>query len=150
MSVHGTPSGYASSAPEVGGYAGYGEEDHGYGWVMFAGVLLLLVGTLNFIEGIAAIGNAHFFTHNANYVFGSLNAWGWTVLIIGAIQLAVGFGVFAKNQLSRWIGVIALACNALAQLLMIPAYPFWSLTLVALDILAIYGLVAYGKRISQA
>jgi hypothetical protein len=116
--------------------------------VAFSGVLLLVLGTLNCIEGIAAISNAHFFHHNVNYVFGSLNAWGWTTLILGVLQLAVGFGVFAKNQFARWTGVIVLACNAVAQLLFIPSYPFLSLALFAIDILAIYGLVAYGKRIS--
>jgi hypothetical protein len=140
----------AETAPTgaSGSYTAYADDDRGYGWVSFAGVLLLMLGTLNCIEGIAAIGNAHFFHHNVNYVMGSLNAWGWTVLIIGVVQLAVGFGVFAKNQFSRWVGVIALSCNAVAQLLFIPAYPFWSLTLFAVNILAIYGLVAYGKRIS--
>ena len=131
-----------------GSYTAYSDDDRGYGWVAFAGVLLLVVGTLNTIEGIAAIGNAHFFHHNVNYVFGSLNAWGWITLIIGVVQLVVGFGVFAKNQFSRWVGVIALSCSAVAQLLFIPAYPFWSLALFAIDILAIYGLVAYGKRIA--
>jgi hypothetical protein len=49
------------------------EDDRGYGWVAFAGVLLLMLGMLNFIEGLAAIGNAQFFTANANYIAGSLN-----------------------------------------------------------------------------
>lgn len=130
------------------GYTAYSDDDRGYGWVAFAGVLLLVVGTLNCIEGIAAIGNAHFFHHGTNYIMGSLNAWGWTILILGVLQLAVGFGIFVKNQFARWAGVVVLACNAVAQLLFIPAYPFWSLTLFAIDVLAIYGLVAYGRRIS--
>jgi hypothetical protein len=129
----------------------YAEDDErGYGWVAFAGVLLLMVGTLNFIEGLAAIGNANFFVHNTHYVFGSLNTWGWVVLCIGVLELAVGLGVFVKNQFSRWTGVVVLSANAIAQLLMIPAYPFWSLSIFTLDILAIYGLIAYGKRISSA
>jgi len=133
------------------GYDDYGyEEERGSGWVAFAGVLLLILGTLNTIEGIAAIGNAHFFVANTHYVFANLNTWGWVVLCIGVIQLAVGVGVFARNQLSRWVGVFALGCNAIAQLLMMPAYPFWSLSIFALDILAIYGLIAYGKRISAS
>ena len=61
------------------------EDDRGYGWVAFAGVLLML-STLNFIEGLAAIGNAHFFTANANYIAGSLNTWGWVVLCIGVLE----------------------------------------------------------------
>ena len=145
MAVH---TGGATQAP--GQYQSYADEDRGYGWVSFAGILLIIVGTLNTIEGIAAIGNAHFFVANQHYIFGSLNGWGWTVLCIGVIELAVGFGVFAKNQFARWAGVFILSVNAIAQLLMIPAYPFWSLCIFALDVLAIYGLVAYGSRISQA
>jgi hypothetical protein len=139
------------STAQTGGYsaqAAYDEDsDRGYGWVMFAGVMLLLLGTVNFIEGIAAISNSHFFVANTHFIAGSLNTWGWIVLIIGVIQWIVGMGVFVRNQLSRWVGVVALAANAIAQLLMMPAYPFWSLSIFALDILAIYGLLAYGKKI---
>ncbi len=94
MGVHAT----SQTTRESTGYEGYADEDRGYGWVVLAGVLLLIAGTLNTIEGIAAIGNAHFFVHNTHYVVGSLNTWGWIVLCIGVIELAVGLGVFAKNQ----------------------------------------------------
>jgi hypothetical protein len=130
-----------------GSYAG--DADRGYGWVMFAGTLLLMLGTLNFIEGLAAIGNAHFFVNGAHYITGSLNTWGWVVLCIGVIEWIVGTGVFVKNQFSRWAGVLVLSANAIVQLMMIPAYPFWSLSIFTLDILAIFGLVAYGARISN-
>jgi hypothetical protein len=126
------------------------DDDRGYGWVVFAGVLLLIVGTINIIEGIAAIGNAHFFTANAHYVISDLKTWGWIVLCIGVVQWLVGVGIFVKNQLARWVGVVILSANAIAQLLMMPAYPFWSLCILALDILALYGLIAYGKEISIA
>ena len=96
MAVHATPT----QAPAD--YDRYAEDDErGYGWVMFAGVLLLMLGTINFIEGLAAIGNAHFFTANAHYIAGSLNTWGWVVLCIGVLEWAVGVGVFVKNQFSR-------------------------------------------------
>ncbi|HEX5193853.1 MAG TPA: hypothetical protein VFW09_13705 [Solirubrobacteraceae bacterium] len=117
------------------------------GWVAFAGSLLLLLGTMNCIEGIAAIGNAHFFVHNTNYVFGSLNTWGWISLCVGILQLAVGVGIFLQNQFARWTGVAVLGLNAVVQLLMMPAYPFWSLAFFSIGILAMYGLVAHGKRI---
>ena len=136
-----------SGVDRTSGYAAY-EEERGQGWVMFAGILLLTLGTFNCIDGIAAIGKAHFYVGNAHYVFGDLKAWGWTVLILGAIQLLVGLGIFAKNQFARWTGIVIVSLNALAQLLMIPAYPFWSLAIFAIDILAIYGLIAYGMRIA--
>jgi hypothetical protein len=141
MSVQAAGPGHAQAET-----ARLGDDDRGYGWVMFAGTVLALVGTLNIIEGIAAISRSHFFVGNAHYVFGDLKSWGWTVLIIGAIQLLTGFGVLMKNQLARWVGVGFAALNAIAQLLMIPSYPFWSLTLFAMDILIMYGLIAYGGR----
>ena len=125
-------------------------DDRGAGWVMFSGVLLVTIGVFNVIDGIAAIGNAHFFVANAHYVFGDLKAWGWTVLILGVLQVLVGMGVFAKNEFARWTGVVVLSLNALAQLLMMPSYPFWSLSMFAVDILALYGLVAYGSRVTDA
>jgi hypothetical protein len=114
---------------------------------MFAGVLLLTLGTLNMIDGIAAISNAHFYVPNAHYVFGDLSAWGWVALFLGTLQLIVGLGVFAKNQFTRWTGVVILGLNAIAQLLMMPAYPLWSVAIFAIDILAMYGLIAHGERI---
>src|SRR4051794_29506266 len=125
------------------------EEDRGYGWVVFAGVLLLTLGTLNTIEGIAAIGNANFFVHDTHYMFASLNTWGWITLILGVSLLLVGLGIFSKNQFARWVGVLVVSLNAIAQLLMIPAYPFWSLAIFGIDFLAIYGLCAYGSRITR-
>jgi hypothetical protein len=145
MSVHATPQSTRGS----GAYEGYDDADRGYGWVAFAGVLLLIAGTMNTIEGIAAIGNAHFFVANSHYVFANLNTWGWVVLCIGVIELLVGLGVFVKNQLARWVGVFILSLNAIAQLLMMPAYPFWSLAIFTIDVLAIYGLIAYGQHIAD-
>lgn len=126
------------------------DDERGDGWVSFAGVLLLMLGTLNFTEGIAAIANSSFFVHNTHYVFGSLNTWGWVVLCIGVTEWIVGLGVFVRSQLARWTGVVVLSLNAIAQLLMMPAYPFWALSILTLDMLAIYGLIAYGRRISSA
>ena len=129
--------------------AGY-EEERGSGWVTFAGILLLIIGTLNTVEGIAAIDKASFFVANAHYIAGDLKSWGWTTLIVGILQILIGLGVMAKNQFSRWAGVAILGLNAIAQLLFIPAYPFWSLAIFSIDILAIYGLVAYGSRLTNA
>lgn len=136
---------------KTGAPASYGdyEEERGQGWVTFAGILLLTLGVLNVIDGIAAISKSHFYTGNAHYVFGNLKSWGWTVLCLGVLEILVGLGVFAKNQFARWTGVVILSLNAIAQLLMMPSYPFWSLCIFAIDIVAIYGLVAYGRRISE-
>jgi hypothetical protein len=128
----------------------YADDERGFGWVIFAGMLLLIVGTMNCIGGIAAIGNSSFFVHNTHYVVGSLNTWGWIMLCVGGVQLLVALGVFVKNQFARWTGVIVLGLAAIASLLFMPAYPFWALSLFTLDILALYGLIAYGSRIDES
>jgi hypothetical protein len=147
MSSYASPEARGSTSSSAS-YEGW-EEERGVGWVVFAGVLLLMVGSMNFIEGIAAIGNAHFFVNNTNYVFGDLNTWGWVVLCLGVLQILVSAGVFFRNQFARWTGVAVLSVNAIVQLLMIPAYPFWSLTFFAIDLIAIYGLTLYGDRIAD-
>jgi uncharacterized membrane protein HdeD (DUF308 family) len=123
------------------------QEDRGSGWVIFAGVLLLTLGVFNMIDGIAAISKAHFYVNNQRYVFGDLSAWGWVALCLGVLQLLVGFGVFAKNQAARWTGIVLLVLSAIASLLYMPEYPFWSLCIFAIEVLAIYALAAYGDRI---
>jgi hypothetical protein len=137
----------AQAGPSLTSYSDY-DDERGQGWVLFAAVLLLTIGTINVIDGIAAISRSHFYVAGAHYVFGDLKSWGWTALILGALMVLVGLGVLVKNQFARWTGVVVLSLNALAQLLMIPAYPFWSLTIFAVDIVALYGLIAYGKRIA--
>jgi hypothetical protein len=118
----------------------------GDGWLWFSVVLLGIVGALNTIDGIAAISNSKFYAHGVQYVFGSLKTWGWIVLCMGVVQLLVAFGITRRNQAARWAGVAALSLNAIAQLMMSRAYPFWSLSIFALDVIAIYGLTAYGQK----
>ena len=121
-------------------------EGRGYGLVLFAGVLLLVSGFWNLIYGIAAIAQSHVFVANAHYVFGNLRAWGWVTLIFAILLLVAGGGIMVGNQLARWFGVVVLGLNLIEQMFSIPSYPFWSLTIIALDIVALYGLCAYGSR----
>ena len=121
-------------------------EGRGYGLIIFASVLLLVIGFWNLIQGISAIAQSHVFIANAHYVFGNLRAWGWITLIFSILLLVAGVGVLIGNQLARWFAVAMLGLNAIEQMFFIPAYPFWSLTIIAMDVVALYGLCAYGSR----
>jgi hypothetical protein len=79
-------------------------------------------------------------------VFANLRTWGWITLIIGILQLGAAAGVLAGNQLARWFAVAVVGLNAIDQMFFIPAYPFWSLTIIAMDVVALWGLCAYGSR----
>jgi hypothetical protein len=134
-----------STTPAVG-EARHRTEGHGYGLVLFAAILLVLVGCFNMIQGIAAIANSHVFVAHAHYVFANLSTWGWVTAILGAFQLVAAVGVLAANQLARWFAVVVLGLNAIDQMFFIPAYPFWALLIIAMDVVALWGLLAYGSR----
>ena len=127
------------------GYYDY-DDAHGQGLVTFAGVMLMIAGVLNILFGIAAIDSANVFVHNARYVFGDLNTWGWFVLALGVLQLFAAFAIWRGDAWGRWFGVACASANAILQTLWLPSYPILALTILPLDIIAIYGLVAYGGR----
>jgi hypothetical protein len=125
-------------------------EREGSGWVVFAGTMLLMVATLNIIYGIGAISDASFFVNDTRYIFGSLSTWGWIVALTGAAQMLTAFGIWARNGLATWLGIAFAGLNAIVQLLMLPAYPFLSLSLFAIDVLVIYGLAVHGGHVDEA
>jgi hypothetical protein len=121
-------------------------DEPGGGWILFAGIMLMVVGVLNVIWGIAAIGNSSFFINDSKYILSNLNTWGWVTLILGVVQLLAAFSIWAGNQFGRWVGIAVAGLSLIGALLSIPAYPFWSLAIFAIDILVIYGLAAYGGQ----
>jgi len=124
-------------------------EIQGAGWLMFAGIMILIVAVLNIVYGFAAIDNSKFFIEEQKFIISDLNTWGWIILIVGVLQLFAGFSIWAGGEYGRWIGLITASISAIAALLSIPGYPFWSLAIFAIDILIIYGLAAYGGQRSS-
>ncbi|HKP21100.1 MAG TPA: hypothetical protein VJT68_06260 [Thermoleophilaceae bacterium] len=114
------------------------------GWVIFAAVMLIIVGILNVIWGIAAIADSKFFIQDQKYILSNLNAWGWITTIIGALQLFAGFSLWSGGLYGRVVAILVASLSAVAALMSIPAYPFWSLAIFALDIIIIYQVSVYG------
>ena len=120
------------------------EEASGTGWIAFAGMMLILVGFFNVIDGIAAIANSDYLVNQL--LFSNLDAWGWFFLIWGALQICAGFAVYSGATWGAIVGVISAFVNAIAQLSWARAYPVWAICALVLDVLIIYGLVVYGGR----
>ena len=114
------------------------------GWVTFAGVMLFISGVLNVIYGIAAIGDSKFFVQDQKYILSNLNTWGWVTLILGVLLLFAAFSLWSGGLYGRFVAILAASLSAIAALLAIPAYPFWSLAIFALDIIVIYQVAMYG------
>jgi hypothetical protein len=118
------------------------EERESHWLLTFGTVMLALVASFNILYGIAAIARSHIFINNVLYVFGDLRTWGWVTLFLGVAQVFAVVGITERVQAARWAGVAFLGLNAFAQMASIPAYPIWSILIIALDVMAIFGLAA--------
>jgi len=118
----------------------------GAGWILFAAVMFVIAASLNVIWGIAAVSSSHFFVANAHYIISGLNTWGWVAIGFGAVEALAALSIWRGGAFGRWFGIVVAGFAALVAMMSIPAYPFWSLALVALYILVIYGLAVYGGK----
>jgi hypothetical protein len=116
----------------------------GAGWLSFAGIMLVMVGFFNVIDGIAAIGNSDYVVNKL--LFANLDAWGWFFLIWGVLQIFAGFAILGGAVWAAAVGIIAAFFNAIAQLSWAQTNPVWSVSAIVVDVLIIYGLVVYGGR----
>jgi hypothetical protein len=107
----------------------------------FAGVLFIMLGGFNIIEGFFALINDKYVTLAAGtfYVF-DRTGWGWIHILLGAILIAVGFGLLAQQTWSRIVGIIIAVFAALVQMLYLPIYPFWALINIGLLVFVIWSL----------
>ena len=113
------------------------------GWVTFAGVVALVVGAYNAISGIAALSDDDTIAAQANEVlYGiDLTAWGWFWLIVGALQLLTGVLILQRNEWGRALGVGMAGLSAVITVFVIFVFPLWSLAVLTLDALVLYGLL---------
>ncbi len=117
------------------------------GWITFAGVMLIIGGTLGVIFGIiAAVNDKWVVFTNRGAVSLDLSTWGWVHVIVGAIVVLAGFGVFTGNILARIIGVIVAIVSLVANFLWLPVYPVWSIIIITIDVLVIWALTAHGRE----
>ena len=122
----------------------------GAGRAIFVSVLLMIAGVLNVIYGIAAISNSNFFQDNTQFILSGLHTWGWVALLLGIAQVIASVSLMGGNTYGRIFGMLAASLSAVGLLLAIPAYPFWSLAIFALDLWIIYGLAMYGDEDAPA
>lgn len=110
-------------------------------WIAFAGVLMLILGCLDVIWGIAALANNEVVVVGGHGVIVlDITTWGWVQLILGILIGLTGLGLLVGNELARWLGLGLLAANAVMQVVWFPAAPLWAMLIIALDVVLIYQL----------
>jgi uncharacterized membrane protein len=121
------------------------------GWAVFAGVMLVLVGAFQAIDGLIALFKDELYVVRPNGLVVNIDytAWGWTHLLLGILLIAAGYAVFSGKVWGRTLGVIAALLSAIVNFAFIPAYPIWSILIITVDVLVIYALIAHGGELRK-
>ena len=118
----------------------------GEGRTVFAATMLLLLGFLNIIYGIGALGDANIFVNDTRFILDNLNTLGWVLVILGIVQLTAGFSLMAGHTYGRVLGITAGVIGAIGALLSIGgAFPWWSLAEFALCVYVVHGIIVFGE-----
>ena len=117
------------------------QEVKGAGWLIFACFMLFIAGIFNIIWGITALVKEEYL--EPRLLFGNFNTWGVFWIIVGVVALVAAFAVLTKAQWARWFGIIMASIGAIGMFAVLQTYPVWSMVVIALDVLVIYGLAEY-------
>ena len=113
------------------------------GAVVFAGVLMILIGVLQIIQAVSALLEDEFFVVTENYVFDiDVTAWGWIHLVLGLLVLFAGYSLLAGNTYGRILGLVLAGVSVIVNFAWVPYYPFWSLLMIALAVWVIWALTS--------
>jgi TRAP-type mannitol/chloroaromatic compound transport system permease small subunit len=122
--------------------------DNAFGISIFAGVLLAMIGGFHILQGLSAVLKDDIYIKGADYTYAiNLTTWGWITMLLGAIAVLVGIGILKGQVWASSAGIGFAVLSAISQFALLPQYPFWSMILIAMDILIIWALA---QQIRQA
>jgi hypothetical protein len=120
------------------------------GWIWFAGLLMMLNGGFNAIDGLVALLKNEVYVQTKNHlILFDYTGWGWIMLIIGAIQILVGVALLYGAYWARIAAIVIVCLSALAQITFITAYPLWSMAVIAIDVLVLWALTVHGGEAEE-
>ena len=115
------------------------------GWIGFAGILILIVGMLDFFQGLIALFRDNYYVvSSSGFIVVDLTKWGWIMLIWGVLLVLAGLGLLGGQGWARWFTIVLVSLNFIAQLGFLgnSQYPLWSLTTMGLSVIVLYALTA--------
>jgi hypothetical protein len=119
------------------------------GFILFAGIMMIMVGIWQALQGLIAIFENEFYVATRNYLFEfDATAWGWIHLLIGLLVAFAGWGLLSGRTWARVVAITLAVLSAIANFLFIPYYPFWSLLIIAVDVFVIWAIAAHGREVA--
>src|SRR5215208_210541 len=133
-------------------YSRAGRQTSGWavGFIMFAAIMLIMVGVFQALQGLVVIFENEFYVATRNYTFQfDATTWGWTHLILGLLVAFAGWGLLSGRTWARTVAIILAVLSAIANFAFIPYYRFWSLLIITLDIFVIWAVAAHGGELRE-
>ena len=120
------------------------------GFILFAAIMMIMVGVFQAFQGLVAIFENEFYVATRNYLFQfDATTWGWIHLVLGVVVAFAGWGLLSGQTWARIVGITLAALSATVNFLFIPYYPFWSMLIIAVDVLVIWALTAHGREYKE-
>lgn len=118
------------------------------GWLGFAGVFMIVVGGIDFFQGLIAVirGSYYAVTPNQIVVF-DITGWGVLMIIWGIALMFAGRALLSGQSWGRWFAIVAVSINIIFQLGFVGSaqYPLWALTGLALSVIVLYALTVHWR-----
>jgi len=114
------------------------------GWIVFAGWVMVIIGFIDFFEGLIAIIRGSYYAVTPNQiVVVNLTTWGWITLLWGIVLVIAGMGLLSGQTWARWFTIIGVSIGFLLQLGFVgsSAYPLWALAVLTLQLVVLYAVI---------
>src|SRR3954466_1876753 len=121
------------------------------GWIVFAAVLMCLSGAFNIVTGLIAVFSDHVYVDTpGSSVVLDVTAWGWVQVVWGLVIIITALSLAQGHAWGRIVAVLVVGFNTLTQLLEMPAYPFYSLLIITVDLLILWAVVVHGDELRES
>jgi|1186.fasta_scaffold1181153_2 hypothetical protein len=129
-----------------------GERPTGWaGLLVFAGVMLALLGLLQLMAGLTALFREDFYAVGSSglLIHVSYDVWGWGLLALGAVSIFAASLLLRGNMFGRVLAAIIAVVSAVFHLAFLSAYPWWSVVAIAFNVFVLYAITAHGAELKS-
>ncbi|NLV81174.1 MAG: hypothetical protein GXY65_17900 [Rhodococcus sp.] len=121
------------------------------GTSMGAAVILITLGVLSLFQGIAAVAEDEVFVRGLEYIYRfDVTGWGWIHIVVGVLMILVGIALMTGATWARATAIVLAALSIVANFLWLPYYPWWSILIIALDIVVIWAISTWNPSRASA
>ncbi|MEY1676228.1 hypothetical protein AB4Z55_18835 [Gordonia sp. ABKF26] len=112
-----------------------------------AAIILIVLGVIQLFQGIAAVAEDEVFVRGVEYVYKlDFTTWGWIHIALGVVMAGVGVALVTGATWARFTAIVMAGLSIIANFLWLPYYPWWSILIIALDIVVIWAVSTWHPK----